>query len=146
MPRPTSTRGVITDAYAPGPSRRKPETRFPSGEKGVCFRGYPRKLDVGTATSRYLVNLPRSCIRYVYMKVCVPSNAPTNLFLSSIIRTRKKFRRTLTQWQEPWAELIGSGGRFCSQEKLELGTGASRMEVRIRYNKGGCGWVGNGIV
>ena len=39
-----------------GPRRRKPETRvLPRAtrtKKGFVFRGYPRKLDVGTATSR----------------------------------------------------------------------------------------------
>lgn len=37
----------------PGPRRRKPEPRVSvTTKKGFVFRGYPRKLDVGPATSR----------------------------------------------------------------------------------------------
>lgn len=139
MPRPTSTRGVITDAYAPGPSRRKPETRFPSGEKGVCFRGYPRKLDVGTATSRYLVNLPHDRVygTCIYVRKC--ASRAYEPFFSSVTYTRGV--------SADFDTVAGTVGRanWLGRPLLfpgETGTGASRMEVRIRYNKGGCGWVG----
>lgn len=52
VPRPTSTRGVITHAYACGPRRRKQErgrfTRFTAEKRGLFFGVCPRKLNVAT--------------------------------------------------------------------------------------------------
>ena len=140
MPRPTSPREeLLRTPTPPGQAAGNPRRGFPPARKGFVFVDIPRKLDVGTATIRYLVNLPHVRVRYgvqkkkkekVYKSVRSSKRAHKKGFSSSsFIRIYGVFRQALTQWREPWAELIGSSGRFCSEEKLELGLGASKMEV-----------------
>ena len=87
MPRPTSPREeLLRTPTPPGQAAGNPRRGFPPARKGFVFVDIPRKLDVGTATIRYLVNLPHVRVRYGVQKkkkkkkctkVCVPRNAPT---------------------------------------------------------------------
>lgn len=128
MPRPTSPREELLRTPTPlGQAAGNPRRGFPPARKGFVFVDIPRKLDVGTATIRYLVNLPHVRVRCKSVQKCVSlETRPQEMFSSSII--------CIYGVSADFDTVAGTVGRANWLERPllfrgETGTGASKMEV-----------------